>query len=101
MNMQEPEIRQKIQTPFPGMFDLHNRQYERGNEMAVVKVIEILAESTQSWEAAAQDAVNEVAKTIDNIQSIYVEGFQGIVEGTKIVKYRVNTKISFIVKNKQ
>jgi len=31
--------------------------------MAVVKVIEILAESNESWEAATQDAVAEAAKT--------------------------------------
>ncbi|MHC1719857.1 MAG: dodecin family protein [Clostridiaceae bacterium] len=67
--------------------------------MAVVKVIEVLAESTESWEAAAKDAVAEAAKTVDNIQTVYIEGMQAVVEGNKIVKYRVNTKISFIVKN--
>ncbi|MBP1745272.1 MAG: ABC-type uncharacterized transport system, periplasmic component [Firmicutes bacterium] len=65
--------------------------------MAVVKVIEILAESTESWEAAAKEAVKEAAKTLSGIQSIYVENMQGIVEGDKIVKYRVNVKVSFLV----
>jgi dodecin len=31
--------------------------------MAVAKVIEIIAESTESWEAAVQDAVTEAART--------------------------------------
>jgi flavin-binding protein dodecin len=65
--------------------------------MAVVKVIEILAESTEGWEAATDEAFKEAAKTVRNIQSIYIKDFQAIVEGDKIAKYRVNAKISFLV----
>jgi dodecin len=65
--------------------------------MAVVKVIEILAESQKSWEAATQEAVNEAAKTIHNIKSVYVKNFQALVEKGEIVSYRVNAKISFVV----
>lgn len=70
---------------------------ERGEIMSVVKVIEIIAESTESWEAAAQEAVSAATKTINKVQSVYIKDFQGIVEGNKIVKYRVNAKITFIV----
>ncbi|MDD2447600.1 MAG: dodecin family protein [Tissierellia bacterium] len=66
--------------------------------MAVVKVIEILSESSNGWEAAVQEAVNEASKTIENIQSVYLENQQAIVENGKIVNYRVNCKISFIIK---
>ena len=65
--------------------------------MAVVKVVEILAESNESWEAAAQVAVKEASKTIKNIESVYVKDFQAIVEDSNITKYRVNAKISFKV----
>ncbi|AHM57932.1 ABC-type uncharacterized transport system, periplasmic component (plasmid) [Peptoclostridium acidaminophilum DSM 3953] len=65
--------------------------------MSVVKVIEILAESNESWEAAAQAAVTEVSKTVRNIESVYIENMQAIVKDSKIVKYRVNAKISFLV----
>lgn len=65
--------------------------------MAVVKVIEILAESNESWEAAAQDAITEAAKTVNNIQEVSITNLKAVVEGNKIVKYRVNAKISFIV----
>ncbi len=65
--------------------------------MSVVKVIELIAESSESWEAAAQNAITEASKTLENIQTVYVEHFQAIVKGTKIVKYRVNAKISFVV----
>lgn len=65
--------------------------------MAVVKVVELLADSTESWEAATQVAVTEASKTIDNIQSVYVKNFQALVDDNNIVKYRVNVKVSFKV----
>ena len=65
--------------------------------MAVVKVIEILAESEKSWEDATQIAVSEAAKTVHNIKSVYVENFQAIVDNDKVVSYRVDVKISFVV----
>jgi flavin-binding protein dodecin len=66
--------------------------------MAVVKVIEILAESTKSWEDATKMAIAEAAKTVRNIQTVYVKSFQAVVEGNDVVRYRVDAKISFIVK---
>ncbi len=65
--------------------------------MAVVKVIEVLAESEKSWEDATQIAVSEAAKTVHNIKSVYIENFQAIVDNDKVVSYRVDAKISFVV----
>lgn len=65
--------------------------------MAVAKVIEILAESDVSWEEATRDAVKEASKTVKNIQSVYIKGFQAIVKDNKIDKFRVDAKITFIV----
>ena len=65
--------------------------------MAVVKVIEILAESDKSWEDATNMAVAEAAKTVRNIQAVYIEGFQAIVENNEVVRYRVDAKVSFFV----
>jgi flavin-binding protein dodecin len=68
--------------------------------MAIVKVIEVLAQSEQSWEDAVQVALNEAKKTIRNIQSIYVKEFQAIVDQQQnISAYRVNCKISFLVED--
>jgi flavin-binding protein dodecin len=65
--------------------------------MPVVKVIEVLAESGEGWEAATQEAVTEAAKTVRNIKSVYIKEFQAIVEGNEVTRYRVNAKISFVV----
>jgi flavin-binding protein dodecin len=65
--------------------------------MSVVKVIELIAESDQSWEAAAQAAVTHAGKTIRNIKSLYVQDFQAKVDKNMITQYRVTAKITFVV----
>ena len=65
--------------------------------MSIVKVIELISESDQSWEAAAQAAVTHAGKTIRNIRSLYVQDFQAKVDKNKITQYRVTAKITFIV----
>ena len=67
--------------------------------MAVLKVIELLAESDKSWEDAAQNAVSEVSKTVKNIRSVYINEKTATVNGDKIDKFRVNAKVTFEVKN--
>lgn len=66
--------------------------------MSVVKVIEVIAESKKSWDDAAENAIKEASKSIKNIKSIYVENMEAKVDNNKIIKYRINAKISFVVK---
>ena len=63
--------------------------------MALLKVIELLAESKKSWEDATQNAVTEASKTIRNIRSVYVENLTAEVNKGKITHWRINCKISF------
>ncbi len=65
--------------------------------MSVVKVIELMSESDKSWEDAAQKAVDKASKTLHGIKSIYIENFEAKVENNKIVQYRVDAKISFMI----
>jgi flavin-binding protein dodecin len=65
--------------------------------MAMLKDIEVLSESDESWEDAARQAVANAAKTIRNIKSIYIENFEAAVDGDMIVNYRVNAKITFLL----
>lgn len=65
--------------------------------MAVIKVIEILAESDKGWEDATNEALKAASKSVKNIKTIYIKDFQAMVENDQITKYRVNTKISFLV----
>ena len=65
--------------------------------MSIVKVIELIAESNNSWEDATKNALNEAQKTVQNIQSIYVKDMKAVVENNEIKKYRLNAKISFTI----
>ena len=67
--------------------------------MSVVKVLELIAESNKSFDDAAQQAVREAARTVRNIKSVCIDNFSGMVEGDRIVAYRVNAKISFLVES--
>jgi flavin-binding protein dodecin len=65
--------------------------------MSIVKVLEVIAESNKSFDDAAQQAVKEAAATVRGIKSIWIDNFSGVVEGDRIVQYRVNAKVSFLV----
>lgn len=65
--------------------------------MALVKVVEVLAQSDKSWEDAAQSAIQIASKSVRNIKSIYVKEFEAVVENDKITQYRVNAKITFML----
>lgn len=65
--------------------------------MPTLKVIEILAESDKSWEDAAQLAVNKAAESLRNIKSIYINDMEAKVENNKISKFRINSKITFML----
>lgn len=69
--------------------------------MSVHKVIEVLAQSDQSWEEAARNAVAEASETVSNIKSVYVKDMQGIVKDGKISEYRVNVKVTFEVRDQR
>lgn len=64
---------------------------------SIVKVLEVIAESSKSFDDAALQAVREAAASVRNIKSIWIENFSGVVEGDRIVQYRVNAKLSFLV----
>lgn len=66
--------------------------------MAVLKVIEVLANSEKSWEDATANAVKQASKTIKNIKSVYVQDQSALVKGDDITEYRVNVKLTFEVK---
>jgi flavin-binding protein dodecin len=61
----------------------------------MLKVIEVLAESDKGWEDAAQNAIKNAAKSVRGIKSIWIQEQSATVEKNKIVRYRVNAKISF------
>ena len=63
--------------------------------MSVLKVIEVLGNSTVSFEDAVSNVIKEASKTVKNIKSVYVQDMQVTVSNNQIQEYRVNTKVTF------
>ena len=66
----------------------------------IVKVLEVIAESDKSFDDAAQQAVREAGQSVRDIKSIWIDNFSGVVQGDRIVEFRVNAKISFVVEGR-
>jgi dodecin len=64
----------------------------------IVKVIEVIAQSEKSWDDAVKNALDEVAKTVNDVKEIWVSGMKAIVEDGRIAEYRLTAKVSFVVK---
>ncbi len=63
--------------------------------MAVLKVIEVLANSDKSWEDATKKAVSQASKSLKNIRSVYVQEQSASVKDGEVSEFRVNVKITF------
>jgi flavin-binding protein dodecin len=67
------------------------------NSITIVKIIELIGSSPNSWSEAAQNAVTEAAKTVKNIKGIHVRRCTAKVKNNKIVEFNADVKIAFIV----
>ena len=65
--------------------------------MAVLKVLEILSISTESWEDATKKGVEKASETIKVFRSAYVKEFSTVVRDNAVTEFRVNLKITFEV----
>lgn len=65
--------------------------------MTVMKSEQILAESKKSFEDAIQVAVTRFSKTVHGLKSANVNNMSTVIEGGKIVGYRVNLQMTFEV----
>lgn len=66
--------------------------------MAVLKVIEIMADSPDSWEDAARTAVKKASKSVNGIKSVWIKDQSCSVDKKgRVTGFRVTTKITFEV----
>lgn len=65
--------------------------------MAIMKVIEILSNSTESWEDATKKAVVKASKSVNNIRSAYVQDQSVVVKDGEVTEFRVALKVTFEV----
>jgi dodecin len=62
---------------------------------SVYRVTEVIGVSPDSWEAAAQSAVETAARTIRDLRVAEATRFDVTIEDGKIASYRVRLDISF------
>ncbi len=65
--------------------------------MNTIKVIELIGISEKSWEDAANNAILEAQKTIDNITGLEVVAQTAKVENNQITIFRTNVKVAFVI----
>ena len=63
--------------------------------MAVIKTIDLVGVSTESWRDAAHQALAEAAKTIRGIETMDILGTSAVVVDGKIAEYHTEVRISF------
>ena len=67
--------------------------------MSVARVTELIAASTKSFEDAIKVGVARAAKTLKNVEGVWVDNQKCVIKNGKIVEYRVNLKVTFILKD--
>ncbi|MBI2843500.1 MAG: dodecin domain-containing protein [Armatimonadetes bacterium] len=65
--------------------------------MAVLKVIELVGASSESWERAVRSAVEEASKTIEHIEGVEVTNLSATLSDGNIREWQADIRISFRV----
>ena len=63
--------------------------------MAVIKTIDLVGVSSESWRDAAQAALAEATKTLRGVEGMQVLETSAIVDGDKIKEYHTHVRIMF------
>lgn len=71
---------------------------ERVRTMSVARVTEITSSSTKSFEDAIQVGISRANKTLQNVKGAWIQDQKVVVENGKITEYRVNMKVTFVLK---
>ena len=65
--------------------------------MSVARVTEIIASSPKSVEDAIQKGIKRANKTLKNVEGAWVQDIKVELDEGKVVAYRVNLKITFVL----
>ena len=63
--------------------------------MAVIKTIDLVGVSTESWRDAAHQALQDAATTLRGIEGMDVLETSAVVEGGTIKEYHTHVRIKF------
>jgi dodecin len=63
--------------------------------MAVIKTIDLVGVSTESWRDAAQQALEEASKTLRGVEGFDVLETSAVVADGRIAEYHTHIRIKF------
>ena len=66
-----------------------------GVGVSVIKSIDLVGVSSESWRDAANAALQEAAKTLRGIEGMEVMETSAVVEGDKVKEYHTHVRIRF------
>ena len=66
--------------------------------MSVARITEISSSSKKSFEDAVENGIKRANETLDNIEGAWVQDMKVTCKDGKIDEYRVNLKVTFILK---
>ena len=66
--------------------------------MSVARVTEIIASSAKSFDDAVRVGIERANQTLQNVKGAWIQDHKLKIEGGKIVEYRVNMKVTFVLK---
>ncbi|MBN1885770.1 MAG: dodecin domain-containing protein [Candidatus Krumholzibacteriota bacterium] len=67
--------------------------------MSVAKVTEISASSPKSFEDAVKEGIARASKTLEQIEGAWVKGQKVVCKDGRITEYRVDMKVTFVLKD--
>ena len=65
--------------------------------MAVAKIIEITAQSSESFEDAIRQGIAKAGESVHNIEGAWVKEQKVVVEDGNITGFRVDLKVTFVL----
>lgn len=67
--------------------------------MSIARVTEVIASSPESFVDAVNKGLDRANKTLQNVKGAWIDGQKVTVENGKITEYRVNMKVTFVLKD--
>jgi flavin-binding protein dodecin len=82
---------------FRGASEVAKGTRSKEHVMSVAKVVEICAASPTSIEDAVAKGVQRASDTIEHVEGAWVQDIKVEVDKGKIVEWRVNLKVTFVL----
>lgn len=67
--------------------------------MSVAKITELSSSSSESFDDAIRKGIARADKTLDKVRGAWVKEMKVDVDDGEIVAYRVNLKVTFVLKD--